>query len=368
MLTDNPVLVRNLHPTPALCCAQRKAEKKIPTEEDFIKANINSFGNEIGSITNRITSMYEVRTGFDKESDEYKMLSYRIRCGQQHQQDTIDRAKGIVSKPMAKSWYDWHAINRIEDEDEDMKSFYKRIVADKKPYFMRYIYPNLNREYTTYVKNSNKNSIRKFNISVDELSQKKYSELSDEELQFLRYYKLFMPVGTNSCVMNTICYKIESEFSNVVRKCNEESNFDYRIMKSDAEYSEYQFSMIKKLFDEYNKRLRKYKANSKIERVDTCDSLQALIDMETEFRKECEAVCPNRYVLCNIVLDITYARNTTKKFAWAMCGDVIVENLLKANNYIIEYPALSEDDGFDYAGNKYNVRQIELEELNDSIE
>ena len=90
------------------------------------------------------------------------------------------------------------------------------------------------------------------------------------------------------------------------------------------------------------------------------------MDMETEFRKESEAVCPNQYALCNIVLDITYTRSTTKKFAWAMCGDVIVENLFKANNYKIEYPALSDKGTFYYAGNKYELRQLELEELNDN--
>lgn len=195
--------------------------------------------------------------------------------------------------------------------------------------------------------------------------QKKYSELSDAELQFLKYYKMSMPVGTNACVMNTICYKFEAEFSNLIRKCNESSTFDYRTLKSDAVYSEYQCNMIKKLFDEYNKRLRKFKVNSKIERMDSCDTLQALTDMEAEFRKECEAVCPNQYTLCNIVLDITYTRSTTKKFAWAMCGDVIVGNLLKTNNYKIEYPALSNDGSFDYAGNKYELRKIELEEFND---
>ena len=77
----------------------------------------------------------------------------------------------------------------------------------------------------------------------------------------------------------------------------------------------------------------------------------------------------NQYALCNVVLDITYTRSTTKKFAWAMCGDVIVKNLLKSNGCIIEYPTLSDDGIFDYAGNKYELRQIELEEFNDdSIE
>lgn len=68
-------------------CVQRKAEKIIPTEEDFISSNIASFGNEIGQTTNWITSMYEVQAGYPRDSVEYQTLAYRIRCGQLYQQN-----------------------------------------------------------------------------------------------------------------------------------------------------------------------------------------------------------------------------------------------------------------------------------------
>lgn len=87
MLTDNNVLVNKLKPLPALMCAQRRADKSIPTEEDFIRSNIDSFGNEIGQTTNWITSMFDVQAGFSPESEEYKMLTYRIQCGQLYQQN-----------------------------------------------------------------------------------------------------------------------------------------------------------------------------------------------------------------------------------------------------------------------------------------
>lgn len=89
MLTDNDVLVRKLRPLPALMCVQRKANKKVPTEEDIIQANIDSFGNDIGRTTNFITSMFEVQSRFSKNSEEYKVLDYRIRCGQLYQQNAI---------------------------------------------------------------------------------------------------------------------------------------------------------------------------------------------------------------------------------------------------------------------------------------
>lgn len=89
MLTDNKVLVNKLQPLPALMCAQRRATKRVPTEEDFIRSNIESFGNDIGQTTNWITSMFEVRAHFEKGSAEYDTLSYRIRCGQLYQQNAI---------------------------------------------------------------------------------------------------------------------------------------------------------------------------------------------------------------------------------------------------------------------------------------
>lgn len=89
MLTDNPVLVRKHKPMPPLMCIQRNAEKIIPTEEDFIRSNIDSFGNDIGQTTNWITSMYEVRSHFDKDSIEYQTLCYRIQASQQAQQNAI---------------------------------------------------------------------------------------------------------------------------------------------------------------------------------------------------------------------------------------------------------------------------------------
>ena len=89
MLTDNPVLVRRHKPMPALMCIQRKAAKRISSENDFIESNIASFGNDIGRTTNWITSMFEVRSAFSPESKEYKELTYRIRCGQLYQQNAI---------------------------------------------------------------------------------------------------------------------------------------------------------------------------------------------------------------------------------------------------------------------------------------
>lgn len=359
MLTDNRVLVDRLVPLPALMCAQRKAEKRISTEQDFIRSNIESFGNGIGQTTNWITSMFEVRSKFEKDSDEYRALSYRIRCGQLYQQNEIDRAKGIICKPMPKSWNDKHAANRMEDPDR--REFYRRIVADRKPYFMRYIYPQLMKQYNTYIQNTNRNAMREFQMTVNDLEQIPDEKRTDRQREFLKYYWMRMPVGVGDCVMNIICRKFEKAFDGYIGRHNAKVKFDYRIMRSDAEYLPRQYNAVRKLYDDYNRRISNYMLYADYERVDEYDSFATLSAMDQEFRKECELICPNRKCLCNIVLDLCYTRNATKRFAWTMCGDEIVRNLLLHNGNTIRFPTMSENGDIEFGGKRFAVETKEIE-------
>lgn len=353
MLTDNHVLVNKLNPQPALMCIQRKADKKIPIEEDYIRSNIESFGNDIGQTTNWITSMFEVRAKFPKDSKEYKEVSYRIRCGQLYQQNAIDKAKGIICKPMPRTWHDYHAINQMEDVTK--RQLYRSIVVDKKPYFMRYIYPPLMKQYNTYIKNTNKNALREFQLTIPELLSMPDDELSDRQKEFLRYYSIKMPVGVNDCVVNRICRIFEEKFDRNMGNCSSALNFDYRIMRGDAEYTTDQYYAIKKLYTDYNKRLKNYAVFNYYEKVDEYDAARELASMSEEFRKECDKICPNSSSLCNIILDLCYTKSFTKRFAWNMCGAEIIHNLLCKNGWSISYPVISDDGEIEYGGNRFKV-------------
>ena len=359
MLTDNDVLVRKLKPQPALMCAQRKAEKRISTDGDFIRSNIESFGNDIGQTTNWITSMFEVRSHFNPESKEYKELSYRIRCGQLYQQNAIDKAKGIICKPMPKSWHDRHTVNKIEDDDT--KRFYRSIVADKKPYFMRYIYPSLMKQYNTYIKNTNRNALREFQMTVDGMMSMPFENLSERQRDFLRYYSYRMPVGVGNCIMNKICRRFEQEFDGHIGRHNASVKFDYTIMKSGNEYSTSQFYAVKRLYEDYNKRLQNYMVFADYERVDECDSIFEISTMNSDFRRECSSVCPSEQTLCDIILDICYSKNSTKKFAWSMCGETIINNLLSKNNFAISFPVIDANGDISYSGEQYSLKTKTIE-------
>lgn len=363
MLTDNEVLVSHLQVLPALMCVQRKAQKRIVTESDFIQANIDSFGDDIGKTTNWITSMFDVQARFPKDSLQYKELDYRIKCGQLFQQNAIDKAKGIIAKPMPREWHDRHSVNQIEDPER--RRFYQEIVADKKPYFMRIIYPALMKQYNTYIKNTNKNALREFQMTVDELMEIPEERRTERQNDFLRYYRKRMPVGINDCVMNKICRRFEREFDGYLGRHNSVTEFDYTIMKSGAEYTRSQYNAILKLYEDYNKRLRSYAVFTKYERVDKDDAFAKRLDMRYEFTKECAKICPNREALCDIVLDICYTKSSTKRFAWEMCGDEIIKNLLRRSGGTISYPTIDSNGDIEYGGGKFSMQKTRLEEFDE---
>lgn len=359
MLSDNDVLVGKHERQPALMCAQRKAAKKVPTEADTIRSNIDSFGNDIGRTTNWITSMFEVQSHFRPDSDEYRVLDYRIKCGQLFQQNVIDKAKGIIAKPMPREWHDRRATLDIPDQME--RNFNRSIVADRKPYFMRYIYPDLAKQYKQYIDNTERNALREFGKPVADLLAAPYSSLTDMEKEFLRRYELHMPVGTGNCVMNRICRKFEAAFDGYVGKMASDNLFDYTIYKSGTAYTQRQYNAVRELFAEYNKRLKNFKMATSSGLIDQDEKVDKIEYLKEEFRRECCDACPNEKALCDIVLDICYAKATTRKFAWDMCANTIIENMLDRSGGIVHFPSRSDDGDILYCGERFTMVDMKME-------
>ena len=344
-------------------CIQRKAEKVDVTEEKLVQSNIDSFGDDIGKTTNWITTMFDVKAQYAPDSEEYKELEYRIMCGQLYQQNAIDKAKGIICKPMPKEWYD-RGANRIADDMDSgevaKREFNLKILADKKPYFMRYIYPNLMSQYNTYIKNTNKKCMREFRKSLDELLNAPSENLSDAEAEFVKYYHQRMPVGMHSCVMNRICMKIENEFDNYFSKCEVDENFNYEIMKSGQEYTASQYKAIAKIYEQYTKRLQEYVQFSKRERVDEDEVAVRRGIMVNEFKSECRKACPDALVLCDIVIDLCYSKSVSKQFVWDICGEEIIINLLNKNMWLMHFPALDDNGDIEFCGSKFAMKEKEV--------
>lgn len=347
-LTDNRVLVDNHRETPAIICEQKHVEKILPTEQDMIESNIAGFGDDIGKITNRITSMFEVASRFPKDSDEWKELDYRIHTGQLFQQDAIDKIKGIVAKPMPQSWYSYHAA---VGNDFDLS-----ILADKKPYFMRYIYPGLMREYNRYISNANKKALRLFRLTADELEEMPSDKRSDAQEQFLSYFYKKMPLGMGDYCMNNICRKFEDRFDGKINAKPNGNPFNYSIYKSGCEYIQRQYNAIKKIYDAYTQNAKEY--YTKITGNDIDDVSRSM--MVEVFRRMCHSTLANEEILTDIIIDMCYKTDGGKQFAWDMVGDQMVRNMM-SENMSVSVPTRSDDGDVYYGGYYYDFVTYEVE-------
>ena len=85
--------------------------------------------------------------------------------------------------------------------------------------------------------------------------------------------------------------------------------------------------------------------------------------MLRKFKSACESICPNEKELCNIIIDICYSSPSLRQFAWDICNETIIDNLLHKNNYIIHYPVLVPSNGeFEFGGEQFIMKTKKVEE------
>jgi hypothetical protein len=340
---------------------QGSSSKVVPTEKDFVKANKASFGSAIGTITNYATSMYNVISNFEPGSEEYDELLYRLMCMQDYQQAEIDKAKGCLARPVLKEWYDFK-VNKILPEDDEAtiieKEFNLSILANKKPYFFIYNYDKLKSEFMEYYKPNNQVCMAKYKCEIHELYKKPNKTCREKE--FLINYEFGCPVNVSPCLCNKIAWMVEDHFRTMEKYRIQQ--FDCSKLKNpEIEYSTYTYNKIKKLKEKYDEAVEKSIKTQKHDRSSTYDVEDIKLTLHEQFIEQCYVICSNEDELCNIVIDLCYSTNKSKQFAWELCGDVIIRNLLRNNDNKLRFPKQSEHVEFSYKGLDFKMEEIEYE-------
>lgn len=90
--TNNKTIINGVYKDSLPVTYQKKTTSKIKfTEEDLYKADLLAFGSDIGTITNKSTSMYAMLPNFKKDSNEYKEIEKRLIMTRVAQGNAIDR-------------------------------------------------------------------------------------------------------------------------------------------------------------------------------------------------------------------------------------------------------------------------------------
>ena len=362
--TNNPILLKMYRFEQTIVCEQSSAPKIKVTENLLRKSNKLGFGSDIGVITNRCTAMYDILAGLEEGAPEYKELQKRILISQNYQQNAIDSIKGISFKKTPKHWYDYKT-NRVNidmetgeilDDDETIKEkgFNLKIMANKKPYFFIYNYPNLMSEYKSLITKSNEVSIVEYGMKYEDLLIKENK--TEDENRFIKYVENKIPIFNNDCTMNRICHKIENLFSNIRSKIKN-SKFDYNLYKSKKGYTKEVKASIEKCIKNYKKMVKESICSSDVE-----SRKEVLNIMRNQLKIELLGICSNEEMLTNVILDITYGKNVNKELAWNLCGEQIIKNLLHKNGNVIKHIKLDYDGDIEWNGYKFKEVEAIVEE------
>ena len=226
-------------------------KKIISTDADIIQSNLNGMGNKVGSITNKVTSMKEVQSRFEKDSEEWEILEYRMKCGQLYQQNELDKIKGILFNPMPSYWF---SLRECKTELD------KVLCANKKPYFFIYIYDYIKKEHSSYIKSVEKKCLKTFGITLESLLNK--TNRDEEEDSFVQWYYFHFPVGMGPCSMNKVCWYIEQQFLDYKSQLKAEEPFDFYSLRYPKKCSEKNSQNIQQLLIDYTQQISRFKARS----------------------------------------------------------------------------------------------------------
>mgnify|MGYP001272962013 CR=1 FL=1 len=216
---------------------------------------------------------------------------------------------------MPKHWYNYSSC-----EDD----FERAIVSYKQPYFMMYIYPQTKSKYKKYIEQCEIKCQRKFKKSLDKLIE---NPVTDEENEFLYYFKKGVPVNISDSTMNKICRYIESHFNNYTTNLKSSQDFDYTFMKTGRKCYNVHRVALEELYQEYlsqSREFSKYKTINKLNKSEALSRKQHIADVFIERSKE---ICPNDCERLDIILDICYQSESSKSFCWLVVGDLIIKKL-----------------------------------------
>lgn len=171
------------------------------------------------------------------------------------------------------------------------------------------------------------------------------------------------PCGDNACTVNRIAWLFEDTFREYLSRYITTHPFDYSILKSGIEYSKNDYKQIQKIKNEYDDSVKYYQRLSNSQRLDKDEVSVNRNMMLLKFKSKCEEICSNKKELCDLIVDMCYSTEKSKQFAWDICGETIIENLLEKNNYIIYYPQLVNSDGeFEFGGEQFIMCSKKLKE------
>ena len=376
--TDNPVFLKCRYDNLPITYNKSTVDKEYINEDELYLADIQSFNSTIGQITNISTSFYEVLAKYEGKPEyaaEQAEILERLKLIRKSQGDAIDKAKGIKIEPMPTHWT--KKVKKLPaNETIERMDFCNEIVADRKPYFFRYLYSKENAKYLQYIEKANSYTTTKFDKTVQELLDAEPSSLSYDEFYYLEdEFKKYVPLIDNNGRMNRICHYMERNLKEIKRSSKHTPTEVLSLMygNPDRAFTERHIELMSNYYLRYknDKKKQKLKSDEDVKAsgniVDNFNQYCSILRKEiiATFEKDLRNITTNEVVsyITDLALYVSYELypSRTKTFVWDLFGNQIIEHLKLKNESPVTIPVHDEDNGtFKYLGKKYKLLEIDI--------
>lgn len=377
--TDNPVFLKCRYDNLPITYNKSTVDKEYINEDELYLADIQSFNSTIGQITNISTSFYEVLAKYEGKPEyaaEQAEILERLKLIRKSQGDSIDKAKGIKIEPMPSHWT--KCVTKLpKGETIEHMDFCNEIVADRKPYFFRYLYSKENAKYLQYLEKADSFTTTKFDKTVQELLEADPSTLSYDEYYYLENeFKRYVPLIDNNGRMNRICHYMERNLKEIKRNSSQHTPkevLDLMYANSDRAFTERHVELMNNFYLRYKNDKKKQKLTSEEETKASgnivgnfnqyCSTLRKEITAAFEKDLHDGTVDDAASYITDLALYVSYELypSRTKTFVWDLFGNQIVEHIKSKNESPVMIPVHDEDSGtLTYLGKKYKLLEVDL--------
>lgn len=359
--TDNQTMIENVIPGNPITYQKKPTEKKYINKNDLYKADLMSFDSKIGYITNCSTTLYSMLPMFDKGSKEYNEIINRLKICRKEQGNQIDKAKGLVVKNFPQHWTNWtnpEKENSCFSKEE--ANFYNKLIIDKRPMFMKYLYPTYKSKYKEHCNKYDYLCYRKFGMYMNELI-KLSNKTPEQKLLVDNFYK-FNPLLDTDCTMNNICKYMEKAINEIkinVKKQNPDYIFDILFNKN-IEITEEQLKEMEKVYKTY----RKSKSKSNNIELYNEEGMDNITCNDVDFKTlNFDYISDDIQRLANLAVYINYYLypKSSKNFCWDLFAEGILLNIYDNSNKTFTIPILNKNGDINYMGKTYHNERIDIE-------
>lgn len=108
---------------------------------------------------------------------------------------------------------------------------------------------------------------------------------------------------------------------------------------------------------EYKLKISSYKDSTRIDKITKEEKNETMLSFKNQYKEKCYSICPDKELLCEILLDLCYKTEGTKQIVWDLCGDIIIKRLLNKHENKINYPYEDENGDTIYNGKRFSLGQ-----------